>query len=75
MRPVLVPGAGKVYELHRTTVAKHVARAGKAGPVMTEEQIDEAVDRRLFLVGGAGWDSGDDRCGCVTVRWASPGSA
>ena len=33
----------KVYDLHRTTVAKHVARAGKTRPVMTEAQIDEAV--------------------------------
>ena len=33
----------KVYELHRTTVARHVARAGKSRPVMTEAQIDEAV--------------------------------
>ena len=33
----------KVYELHRTTVAKHVARAGKTRPVMTETQIEEAV--------------------------------
>ncbi len=33
----------KVYDLHRTTVARHVARAGKTRPVMTEEQIDEAV--------------------------------
>ena len=33
----------KVYDLHRTTVAKHVARAGKTRPVMTQEQIDEAV--------------------------------
>jgi hypothetical protein len=39
-----------VYDLHRTTVAKHVARAGKTRPVMTETQIDEAV--RLH---GAGW--------------------
>lgn len=33
----------KVHGLHRTTVAKHIARAGKARPVMTEAQIDEAV--------------------------------
>jgi DNA-binding transcriptional regulator LsrR (DeoR family) len=33
----------KAYELHRTTVARHVARAGKTRPVMTEAQIDEAV--------------------------------
>ena len=33
----------KVYELHRATVARHVGRAGKTRPVMTEEQIDEAV--------------------------------
>jgi DNA-binding transcriptional regulator LsrR (DeoR family) len=33
----------KVYDLHRTTVAQHVARAGKTRPVMTEGQIDEAV--------------------------------
>jgi hypothetical protein len=32
-----------VYGLHRTTVAGHVARAGKTRPVMTEAQIDEAV--------------------------------
>ncbi len=40
----------KVYGLHRTTVARHVARAGKTRPVMTEAQIDEAV--RLY---GEGW--------------------
>jgi DNA-binding transcriptional regulator LsrR (DeoR family) len=40
----------KVYELHRTTVARYVALAGKTRPVMTEEQIDEAV----FLYGD-GW--------------------
>ena len=40
----------KVYELHRTTVARHVARAGKPRPVMTDAQIDEAV--RLY---GDGW--------------------
>ena len=33
----------KVYDLHRTTVARHVVRAGKTRPVMTEAQIDEAV--------------------------------
>ena len=33
----------KVYGVHRTTVAKHVARAGKTRPVMTEAQIDAAV--------------------------------
>ena len=33
----------KIYDLHRTTVARHVARAGKTRPVMTEAQIDEAV--------------------------------
>lgn len=33
----------KVYDLHRTTVARHIARAGKTRPVMTEAQIDEAV--------------------------------
>jgi hypothetical protein len=33
----------EVYDLHRTTVARHVARAGKTRPVMTEAQIDEAV--------------------------------
>jgi DNA invertase Pin-like site-specific DNA recombinase len=33
----------KAYRLHRTTVAGHVARAGKTRPVMTEAQIDEAV--------------------------------
>ncbi len=53
----LIAGAGarvgelaKVYGLHRTTVAGHVARAGKTRPVMTEAQIDEAV--RLY---GDGW--------------------
>jgi transposase-like protein len=40
----------KVYDLHRTTVARHVARAGKTRPVMTDAQIDEAV--RLY---GDGW--------------------
>jgi len=40
----------KVYDLHRTTVAGHVARAGKTRPVMTDAQIDEAV--RLY---GEGW--------------------
>ncbi len=40
----------KVYDLHRTTVARHVARAGKTRPVMTEAQIDEAVG--LY---GDGW--------------------
>ncbi len=40
----------KDYELHRTTVARHVARAGKTRPVMTGAQIDEAV--RLC---GDGW--------------------
>ena len=40
----------KVYRLHRTTVARHVARAGKTRPVMTEEQIDKAV--ALY---GDGW--------------------
>ena len=40
----------KAYDLHRTTVARHVARAGKTRPVMTEAQIDEAV--RLY---GEGW--------------------
>jgi predicted DNA-binding protein (UPF0251 family) len=40
----------KVYDLHRTTVARHVARAGKTRPVMTNAQIDEAV--RLY---GEGW--------------------
>ena len=33
----------KGYDLHRTTVANHVARAGMTRPVMTEEQIDEGV--------------------------------
>lgn len=33
----------KTYDLHRTTVARHVARAGKTRPVMTEAQIDAAV--------------------------------
>jgi hypothetical protein len=47
----------KVYELYRTTVARHVARAGKTRPVMTEAQIDEAV--RLYWTGG--------RC----TRWVS----
>ncbi|TWE10365.1 hypothetical protein [Rudaeicoccus suwonensis] len=40
----------KTYELHRTTVARHVAHAGKTRPVVTEAQIDEAV--RLY---GEGW--------------------
>jgi DNA-binding transcriptional regulator LsrR (DeoR family) len=40
----------KVYDLHRTTVARHVARAGKTRPLMTEAQIDEAVG--LY---GDGW--------------------
>lgn len=39
----------KVYDLHRTTVARHVARAFKTRPVMTEAQIDEAV--RLYRDG------------------------
>lgn len=39
----------KVYDLHRTTVARHVARAGKTRPIMTEAQIDEAV--RLYRDG------------------------
>jgi hypothetical protein len=39
----------KNYELHRTTVARHVARAGKTRPVMIEAQIDEAV--RLYRDG------------------------
>ena len=39
----------KLYDLHRTTVARHVARAGKTRPVMTEAQIDEAV--RLYRDG------------------------
>ena len=34
---------GKIYDLHRTTVARHIAGAGKTRPVMTEAQIDEAV--------------------------------
>jgi hypothetical protein len=40
----------KVYRLHRTTVARHVARAGKTRPVITGAQIDEAI--RLY---GEGW--------------------
>lgn len=40
----------KVYDLHRTTVARHVAHAGKTRPVMTQAQIDEAV--ALY---GDGW--------------------
>jgi len=40
----------KVYDLHRTTVAGHVARAGKTRPDMTEAQVDEAV-----LLYGRGW--------------------
>ncbi len=36
----------KVYGPHRTTVAAHVARAGKTRPVMTEAQIDGG-QRRL----------------------------
>jgi DNA-binding transcriptional regulator LsrR (DeoR family) len=39
----------KVYDLHRTTVSRHVARAGKTRPVMTGAQIDEAV--RLYRDG------------------------
>ena len=39
----------KVYRLHRTTVARHVARAGKTRPIMTEAQISEAV--RLYRDG------------------------
>jgi DNA-binding transcriptional regulator LsrR (DeoR family) len=39
----------KVYRLHRTTVAGHLARAGRTRPVMTEAQIDQAV--RLYLDG------------------------
>jgi DNA-binding transcriptional regulator LsrR (DeoR family) len=33
----------KVYDLHRTTVARHIVRAGKTRPVVTAAQIDEAV--------------------------------
>jgi hypothetical protein len=33
----------KFYHLHRTMVARHVARVGITRPVMTEAQIDEAV--------------------------------
>ena len=33
----------KACDLQRTMVARHVARAGKTRPVMTETQIDEAV--------------------------------
>lgn len=40
----------RIYDLLRTTVAKHVARAGKTRPVMTEAQIDEAV-----CLYGEGW--------------------
>jgi DNA-binding transcriptional regulator LsrR (DeoR family) len=40
----------RVYGLHRTTVAGHVARAGKTRPIMTEAQIDKAV--ALY---GDGW--------------------
>jgi hypothetical protein len=43
MRLVLVCELAKDYGLHRTTAARHVARAGKTRPVMTEAQIDEAV--------------------------------
>jgi len=39
----------QVYGLHRTTVSRHIFRAGKAQPVMTEGQIDEAV--RLYAEG------------------------
>jgi DNA-binding transcriptional regulator LsrR (DeoR family) len=39
----------KIYDLHRTTVAEHIARAGKTRPIMTETQIDEAV--RLYREG------------------------
>lgn len=41
-----VGGLAKVYGLHRTTVAAHVARAGKTRPSMTEAQID-GDQRRL----------------------------
>ncbi|MGH9057228.1 MAG: hypothetical protein ACRDYY_15415, partial [Acidimicrobiales bacterium] len=30
----------KVYDLHRTTVAKHVARAGETRPVVTDRGAD-----------------------------------
>jgi hypothetical protein len=47
----------KVNGLHRTTVARHVARAGKTRPVMTAAQVDEAI----FCIGTGGhfttWDS------------------
>ncbi len=33
----------KAYGLHRTTVTRQIARAGKTRPVMTEAEIDEAV--------------------------------
>lgn len=36
----------RVYGLHRTTVAAHVARAGKTRGQLTEAQVDEAV--RLY---------------------------
>lgn len=39
----------QVYDVHRTTVARHVARAGKTRPVMTDAQIDESV--RLYREG------------------------
>ena len=45
-----VCGLAKAQGLHRTTVARHIARAGRTRPVMTEAQIDEAV--RLY---GDGW--------------------
>lgn len=37
------------YGLHRTTVSRQVARAGKTRPVMTDDHIDEAV--RLYAEG------------------------
>jgi hypothetical protein len=45
-----VGALAKVYGLHRTTVAAHVARAGKTRPVMTKAQIDGG-QRRLCAPG------------------------
>ena len=50
----------KIYDLHRTTVARHVARAGKTRPAMIEAKIHEAV--ALFRTGG--------RCITSVSTWA-----
>jgi hypothetical protein len=50
MRLVLVSASWRKFtSFIRTTVARHVARAGKTRPVVTEAQIDEAV--RLYRDG------------------------